>query len=373
MSDARSQNLAQDTPSPAQAIRVRRKSEAQAHMPSTRPSPYSPRAQPALNGRSFPENGAGIGGPVKRRESMSGIGNNLRSHPHPGLGRSFGKQKDASPEGEQSSGISNILLRRRSIDPAHRSSSVNSTSLPAHSRRRRGSTSTAAPVTADTSTHYARSTVFPMNYYATSTAKNPSPQHPIRRRTTLAIRPNADSSQLPFDRVLSLQDESQGPAYLYSASPLSLPPTSLEIPISVANSQSAGLQATWGPSSQNGNDSDGNTISQHSSSSSSSPMSSVNTVTAIGLPHPQKVVDVVGSPSNPAIVYAPIQTSSQIGGAEKSKTTMRQGHGIGGSFGKNWMADRPSGIGAAVSQDTHPESGISKALKALGIKKSKKK
>ncbi|KAJ2508048.1 hypothetical protein H4217_008644 [Coemansia sp. RSA 1939] len=371
MSDARSQNLAQDMPSPAQAIRVRRKSEAQARMPSTRPSPYSPKVQPALNGRSFPENGAGIGGPAKRRESMSGIGNNLRSHPHAGLGRSVGKQKDASsPEGEQPSGISNILLRRRSTDPAHRASSVNSISLPTHNRRRRGSTSTAAPMTADTSTHYSRSTVFPMNYYATSTDKNSSPQNPIRRRTTLAIRRNADSTQLPLDRVLSLQDESQGPAYLYPVSPLSLPPTSPGIPISVANSQSAGLRAIWESSSQNENDSDGNTISQDGSSS---PRSSVDTVTAIGLPHPQKVVDVVGSPSNPAIVYAPIQTSSQIGGAEKSKTTMKQSHGIGGSFGKNWMADRPSGIGAAVSQDTHPESGISKVLKALGIKKNKKK
>ncbi|KAJ2217732.1 hypothetical protein EV179_000217 [Coemansia sp. RSA 487] len=86
-----------------------------------------------------------------------------------------------------------------------------------------------------------------------------------------------------------------------------------------------------------------------------------------------KIVDVVGSLNNPSILYAPVRKNSHIGGADKGKTTMQQCHGIGGAFGKDWMADRPSGIGASVPQNSHPETGISKALKALGIKKNKKK
>ncbi|KAJ1906891.1 hypothetical protein LPJ81_001091 [Coemansia sp. IMI 209127] len=91
----------------------------------------------------------------------------------------------------------------------------------------------------------------------------------------------------------------------------------------------------------------------------------------VGSPRSGKVVDVVGSFTNPSIVYAPVRKNSKIGGAEKGKATMQHSHGIGGSFGKDWMADRPSGIGAAVAHDAHPESGISKALKTLGIKKNK--
>ncbi|KAJ1668266.1 hypothetical protein EV178_000611 [Coemansia sp. RSA 1646] len=304
---------------------MRRKSESHACTPSSRPSPYVPRAQPA-SVRSFPDSGAGIGGPPKRRESMSGIGNNLRSHNHVGLGRGVGRYKSASPE-QGPSGIAN-LLRRRSSCATNAPQSVNRKSLPTCSQRRRGSVNTAAPVTADTLTHYSKSTVFPMNHTVMSDTL--LPQRPIRRCTTLAIRRATDDAPLPVDHLERQRNDNTG-------------------------------------------DSSGRPDRRRGWSSSNSPNSYVEIGMTVGSPKSGKIVDVVGSLNNPSILYAPVRKNSHIGGADKGKTTMQQCHGIGGAFGKDWMADRPSGIGASVPQNSHPETGISKALKALGIKKNKKK
>ncbi|KAJ2682591.1 hypothetical protein IWW39_005935, partial [Coemansia spiralis] len=58
-----------------------------------KPSPYTARAE--TGGKK--EVRAAIGGPPKRRESLSGMGNNLRSHHHAGLGRSVTKSPKAIP------------------------------------------------------------------------------------------------------------------------------------------------------------------------------------------------------------------------------------------------------------------------------------
>ncbi|KAJ2371247.1 hypothetical protein GGI05_007860, partial [Coemansia sp. RSA 2603] len=132
-----------------------------------KPSPYSPKVQGDL-GESIRTGRAGIGGPVKRRESLSGIGNNLRSHKHAGLGRSVGKmpvqqqihsseqQQQQQQEQERPSGLSNLLRSQSRGTPAL-NNPFSSTPAAAPTTddavlpqiQRRGSSGTSSTVTAD--------------------------------------------------------------------------------------------------------------------------------------------------------------------------------------------------------------------------------
>ncbi|KAJ2352108.1 hypothetical protein GGF43_003842 [Coemansia sp. RSA 2618] len=91
----------------------------------------------------------------------------------------------------------------------------------------------------------------------------------------------------------------------------------------------------------------------------------------IGSPTTGEVVDVVGSYSHPSVVYAAERRPSKIGGAKEGKITMQGKSGLGGKYGKEWMADRPSNLGAPAPQGGHPESGLSKLFKSLKIGKAK--
>ncbi|KAJ2550872.1 hypothetical protein EV175_003905, partial [Coemansia sp. RSA 1933] len=342
-----------------QTVRAHRGSEGGTFAASPRPSPYTPKVQPASFCRSSPESSAGIGGPPKRRESMSGIGNNLRSNNPAGLGRGVGRYKNVSSSPDQGpSGISN-LLRRRSSYATTGSPPANKPPMPAHNPRRRGSTNTASPITANTSTHYSRSTIFPMNHTALADSRSPQ-QGLCRRRTTLAIHRPKNAPLSPTDRPAFQQSHSLTPAYVYPANPLSVPAASPRQRLPFVESQQLSIAQVAFSSPEPPNI---HVDERHDSSSSPAELGMT-----VGSPNSGKVIDVVGSFASPSIVYAPVRKYSKIGGAEKGKETMQHSHGIGGSYGKDWMADRPSGIGAAVSQGAHPESGISKALKTLGIK-----
>ncbi|KAJ2842940.1 hypothetical protein IWW36_005730, partial [Coemansia brasiliensis] len=128
-----------------------------------KPSPYV-RKEMARSQDDTDMVSSGIGGPPKRRESMSGIGNNLRSHQHAGLGRAVGKSlsKDQAP-----SDITNLLRRASAQDNSRRQSA----GLPAMQIsdevqphiQRRGSSSTSSTVTADASAFTAGQTIFPTN------------------------------------------------------------------------------------------------------------------------------------------------------------------------------------------------------------------
>ncbi|KAJ2846486.1 hypothetical protein GGI22_006236 [Coemansia erecta] len=201
----------------------------------------------------------------------------------------------------------------------------------------------------------------------TALSDMPSPQCPLRRSTTLAIHRHTDAALSPVDRSAFPQSQPLSPAYIYPANPLSFPSAGPKLHLPSTKDQPTIAQVAFSLQASNAN-TGGNARADRRRSSSNSPADIGMTV---GSPKSGKVVDVVGSFTNPSIVYAPVRKDSKIGGAEKGKATMQHSHGIGGSFGKDWMADRPSGIGASVAHDAHPKSGISKALKALGVKKSK--
>ncbi|KAJ1996380.1 hypothetical protein GGI25_000444 [Coemansia spiralis] len=334
------------------------------------PSPYSPKTQTMSDRPAFAGSSAGIGGPPKRRESMSGIGNNLRSHNPAGLGRSVGKAQSASPNNAPS-GIAD-LLRRASMGTNaadiinSKNDNYNYKLQPAHLRRR-GSVGTAAPITANASSHRTDSTVFPMSHAAVSDSL--PPLRP-RRCTTIAVQYAEDDTVSPQIRSTNMRQFSFGPADLSPISPLSLPCAGPDIISARAESLPFDTRVVCEPSPTTSDSASHN--DEHATGSNTNSLnSSVQVSMTFGSPKTGRVIDVVGSPTRPSVVYAPMHRDSRIGGAGKGKATMQQKSGLGGSFGKHWMADRPSGIGSAVPQNAHPDSGISKALKSLKIRKRK--
>ncbi|KAI9505046.1 hypothetical protein BX070DRAFT_250927 [Coemansia spiralis] len=319
------------------------------------PSPYSPKTQTMSDRPAFAGSSAGIGGPPKRRESMSGIGNNLRSHNPAGLGRSVGKAQSASPNNAPS-GIAD-LLRRASMG-TNAADIINSKTITitiSYSRR----TCAAEDLT--------DSTVFPMSHAAVSDSL--PPLRP-RRCTTIAVQYAEDDTVSPQIRSTNMRQFSFGPADLSPISPLSLPCAGPDIISARAESLPFDTRVVCEPSPTTSDSASHN--DEHATGSSTNSLnSSVQVSMTFGSPKTGRVIDVVGSPTRPSVVYAPMHRDSRIGGAGKGKATMQQKSGLGGSFGKHWMADRPSGIGSAVPQNAHPDSGISKALKSLKIRKRK--
>ncbi|KAJ2862445.1 hypothetical protein GGH94_004271 [Coemansia aciculifera] len=261
--------------------------------PAGKPSPYTAKVQPD-DSKAVQ---AGIGGPPKRRESLSGMGNNLRSHHHAGLGRSVAKS-------------SNII---QSSPPPPLQSPPRENPHPVH---RRGSVGTASAITSDASQRAAGHTVFPTNRgYATQAISRPFPG--------LALPANSQSPP-PVGQI--------------AQSPLRV--RVVHRARSVSEDRRASPQSSPSPTSA-GLD--------------------------IGSPGTGHVVDIVGSPSRPSVIYASADRGSNIGGGTGSKQAMQEKFGMGGKHGKDWMADRPSGIGAPAPQDMHPESGLSKILRSLSI------
>ncbi|KAJ2492000.1 hypothetical protein IWW37_001853 [Coemansia sp. RSA 2050] len=283
------------TPAP-QALRATLARQNSAPVePTGKPSPYTTRAETGDRKAAR----AAIGGPPKRRESLSGMGNNLRSHHHAGLGRSVAK----SPNTIQSP------------HPPPLQSPPRDGSHPVH---RRGSVGTASAVTSDASRCAAGPTVFPTNQGHTAVAaiSRPSPG--------LASSAN---SQSPPPAVVQTAQSPTRVCIVHRAH-------------SVSDDRRANPQGSPSPA---------------------------NAGLDIGSPEAGPIVDIIGSPSRPSIVYASADKSSFIGGSAGGKQTMQEKPGLGGMHGKNWMADRPSSIGAPAPQDLHPESGLSKILKSLSI------
>ncbi|KAJ1824768.1 hypothetical protein LPJ60_000522 [Coemansia sp. RSA 2675] len=259
-----------------------------------KPSPYTAKAE--TGGKK--EVRAAIGGPPKRRESLSGMGNNLRSHHHAGLGRSVTKSPKTIP----------------SPRPPPLQSPPRDGPYPVH---RRGSVGTASAVTSDASQRAAGPTVFPTNPgYTAKAFSRPSPG-------------------------LASQESSQSPPP--AAARTAQSPLRVHI---VHRAHSASVDRRVSP--------------QSAPSPTSAGLD-------IGSPETGPIVDIVGSPSRPFVVYASADKSSNIGGSSGGKQAMLEKPGLGGTQGKSWMADRPSSIGAPAPHDLHPESGLTKVLKSLSI------
>ncbi|KAJ2895591.1 hypothetical protein IWW38_002260 [Coemansia aciculifera] len=264
-----------------------------------KPSPYPAKARPHDREAAS----AGIGGPPKRRESMSGMGNNLRSHHPAGLGRSVAKSSTSaynSPPQPQS------LPREDPRRPVYR----------------RGSLGTAAAATADATQRAAGPTVFPTNRGYAAQEMTPSPLSP--------------SSSQGSSLLASLQSPSPGQA---AQNPLIV--RIVHRAHSVSTNRRGQPQNSASPKSATGMD--------------------------IGSPTTGDIRDIVGSPSRPSVIYAFAEKRSGIGGSASGKQVMQERPGLGGKYGKDWMADRPSGIGSSAPQDSHPESGLSKVLKSLSF------
>ncbi|KAJ1812428.1 hypothetical protein LPJ56_005506 [Coemansia sp. RSA 2599] len=388
------QQQQQQQPIPAKIVR---QSSAQAGDKS-KPSPYSPRlktnqADETRNSRS------GIGGPVKRRESMSGIGNNLRSNNPAGLGRAVGKmpvqqeivgagqqqQPQSQPQQQQQqrpSGLSNLLRRassRRQTADAAPFTNPFSEALNQETRtspdtraetapmQRRGSASSASTAAADTSLHVAGPTVFPTNRgYApmsyTEATEVASAQARPRRATTISVR-------YPDRRGVA----SRSPATATAAA------TSYRVGTAVPQREGSGGE----PAGSSGNHPLNVRILHRSHSvshrdkcagswSARSPLTPLTMGMSIGSPRGGDIVDIVGSPAKPSVIFAPIHRSSGIGGSAEGKSLMHERVGLGGKQGKDWMADRPSSLGEPAPQNMHPESGLTKILKSLNLSAKQK-
>ncbi|KAJ1941065.1 hypothetical protein FBU59_003611 [Linderina macrospora] len=318
--------------------------------PSTtpgKPSPFAAKAAADDGSRKT----SGIGGPVKRRESLSGIGANLRNARVAGMGRAV--SKGAAPDNQKPSGLSN-LLRRAST---RKSSAAATTTIPSASTsmQRRGSTSSSAGRHVDATTKHAGASVA-----ATSsryTAENPPKP---TRHNSISVRVNR-----PDDASNRLSISTSPPPFAgesSSRSPSAIPPMSRHRSASQAQSSFSSSPLNIRMVRQ-GDDSAGARISPLSP-----PASSSNAGMTVGSPNTGKIWDVVGSPTNPTVVFAPINKNSGIGGVAGGKKKMQaQGAGIGGASGKDWMSDRPSGIGASVSHGSLPKSNLTQALKSLVI------
>ncbi|KAJ2364930.1 hypothetical protein H4S01_003518 [Coemansia sp. RSA 2610] len=318
-----------------------------------RPSPYKPRVM-ARSEDDTDTVRAGIGGPPKRRESLSGIGNNLRSYGHAGLGRAVGR---SVPKDQTPSGLTNLLRRASACDAPPQASPgsppVHTAGMP--QRQRRGSSSTASTATADASSPTAGQTVFPMNPAFTFNR-----QRPQRRQTvgpTRYLRP----SDAPG---LSPRHSTQ------QAAPSSIPLARLEqirtmppdAAFSLARQRNAASASLDGPPMASPIHRTATGATQKSS-----PDSPVGINMIIGSPSAGEIVDVVGSYSRPSVVYAAARRPSRIGGTDEGKSTMQDRVGLGGKRGKKWMADRPSNLGAPAPRGEHPESGLHKLFKSLNF------
>ncbi|KAJ2502575.1 hypothetical protein GGH96_000979 [Coemansia sp. RSA 1972] len=301
---------------------------------------------------------AGIGGPAKRRESMSGIGNNLRSNNHAGLGRAVGR---SVPMDQTPSGLTN-LLRQNS---ARRASAYIDSDLPFDSdpaevlphMQRRGSSNTSSTVTANASSHTAGQTVFPTNPGFTF-----GTQQPQRRRTMASsqhLRPG-ESGMSPQSYRHPLNASSSSPAPLVRVHTIS---SSGAYQFARARNRSTASPAR--PQNITAENRTGSRATRDYGPRSYGTPESINMT--IGSPNTGEIVDVVGSYSRPSVVYAAKRRPSKIGGAEEGKVAMQEKVGLGGKRGKDWMADRPSNLGAPAPRRGHPESGLSKLFKAFNI------
>ncbi|KAJ2786372.1 hypothetical protein GGI15_001580 [Coemansia interrupta] len=300
-----------------------------------KPSPYSPKVQGDL-GDSTRAGRAGIGGPVKRRESMSGIGNNLRSHKPAGLGRSVGKipvqqqvhssEYRPTEDQQQPSGLSNLLRgQSRGAPTLTNPFSPAPVAAPADDAgalppmQRRGSSGTSSTVAADTSKRDAGPTVFPTNRGYAPRSFAETSRHPLQRRAT------------------SISVRYAGPRDRHSSSP---------------QSQAAGISqamgATQSPAAISNIDSQGagnsplNVRVVHRSHSVShrdrnnslrsprSPLMPTTMGMAIGSPQGGDIIDIVGSPARPSVVFAQKHRSSGIGGSYEGKSLMQERVGLGG-------------------------------------------
>ncbi|KAJ1999111.1 hypothetical protein H4R26_005195 [Coemansia thaxteri] len=101
------------------------------------------------------------------------------------------------------------------------------------------------------------------------------------------------------------------------------------------------------------------------------PPSLTSTGMEVGSSASGDIVDIVGSPSRPSVVYASVSKGSGIGGGSGGKQAMQEKPGLGGKYGKHWMAGRPSSIGAPAPHDLHPESGLVRLIRSLNINRGK--
>ncbi|KAJ2456343.1 hypothetical protein EV183_000271 [Coemansia sp. RSA 2336] len=317
-----------------------------------KPSPYE-RKQLARSQDDADMVSSGIGGPPKRRESMSGIGNNLRSHQHAGLGRAVGR---SLPKSEAPSGLTNLLRRASAQDDACQQSP----GLPAAqisdeiqpSLQRRGSSGTSSTVTADASAFTAGQTVFPTNPNFTFGGSQ------LQRRRTVASARRTSPSVAGAQAMRARRSQTA------------------RTPTPLAHAQTmptGGLMTLRGLHSQALDMPSGTHALRRTETCTSyvgspcSPVSPSNVRMTIGSPGTGEIVDVIGSYSRPSVVYAPVRRKSHIGGSAAGKAEMQTKSGLGGKYGKDWMADRPSNLGAPAPRNEHPESGLKKLFKALHI------
>ncbi|KAJ1869834.1 hypothetical protein LPJ57_005459 [Coemansia sp. RSA 486] len=375
----------QQQPIPAKVVRQSSVSSAD----KGKPSPYSSKVRTNQADKTRASSSC-IGGPVKRRESMSGIGNNLRSNNPAGLGRAVGKmpvqqkiigteeRQQQQDQGEQEqqqqrpSGLSNLFRRvsnrGQNVDAApfrdpfadnpNQEISVPLSNAAAETvpMQRRGSASSSSTVAADTSRHVAGATVFPTNrgYAPRSYTEAPeamSAQAFPRRATTISVR------------YTNRRDgTSRSPAAVATVRRLG----------STAPQDSSGE-----PSGSQGNPLNvrvlhrSHSVSHRDKCASSwnprSPLTPLTMGMSVGSPKAGDIMDIVGSPSKPSVIFAPVHHSSGIGGSVESKSLMHERVGLGGKQGKDWMADRPSNLGEPAPQNQHPGSGLTKIMRSLNI------
>ncbi|KAJ1949651.1 hypothetical protein EC988_004688, partial [Linderina pennispora] len=151
---------------------------------------------------------SGIGGPVKRRESLSGIGANLRSARVAGMGRAVSK---GVANEQKPSGLSNLL--RRSSTRRTSGATSNIPSAPT-AVQRRGSVSSSAGRHVDTTTKHAGVTVA-----ATSTAYTEKPR--LTRHNSISVR--VDYPDNASNRLSSSASPPPVPADPSSRSPSAIP------------------------------------------------------------------------------------------------------------------------------------------------------
>ncbi|KAJ2799189.1 hypothetical protein H4R20_004534, partial [Coemansia guatemalensis] len=321
-----------------------------------KPSPYERRTQ-IHTGEKLHTVRAGIGGPAKRRESMSGIGNNLRSHNPAGLGRSVSRSatmKDkgpARPAGSlrRRSRRSTISQRACFNEPESPSAQVGNVMIPRIERR--GSSSTSSPVVVDAGSATAGLSIFPTN-----TEFSFGNRQPACHRTRSSF--GYSTSQLPQ-------------SYNQPISPVRLRTSrsSAVTPLSISSEQAEEILAPFSDQRPEARSLDSDTLERNGFENASPPL---NVNMTIGSPETGNIVDVLGSSSQPSVVYSSVRKPSHIGGAVEGKKVMQVKAGIGGKQGKDWMADRPSSLGAPAPRNMHPESGLTKLLRRIGIGKKQK-
>ncbi|PIA19493.1 hypothetical protein COEREDRAFT_78840 [Coemansia reversa NRRL 1564] len=322
-----------------------------------KPSPYKRKIQ-AHSAENLHRVRAGIGGPTKHRESMSGIGNNLRSHNPAGLGRSVSRSANTQDQGP--SRLVGGLRRSSTYRTTGADANFNATALPSTqvddvmiSRRKRSSSSANSPsYTVDAALPTAGLSVFPTNT-----------QFPFGRRQS-AHRRTRSSFQSSTGQFPQNNDQPNSPVRVHTS------PSPDVTPLSPSSPQADELPAPSLDQRLKAKTLDYGTLKRRGTGKSA-PLPTVNMT--VGSSETGDIVDVVGSHSRPSVVYSSVRRSSEIGGAIDGKKTMQTKAGVGGKQGKVWMADRPSNLGAPAPQSMHPESGLSKLLRYIGIRGKKKR